>query len=159
MKISRLISSRRAWKIARGPQLAGGPAAPRLAVRLIELLRHAVVWFNYGICWQMKRSLSPREREIVLLCAAGRCHKEIAAALRISVHTVKAHLRRVFDKLAVHNTAEAVAILQRLELQAEITSSIAALQLLTPGEDGREAASRILLALAVRLAPGKESIR
>jgi DNA-binding CsgD family transcriptional regulator len=53
--------------------------------------------------------LSPREREIVEMVAAGHPNKTIAAELDISSWTVSTHLRRVFAKLGVHSRAAMVA--------------------------------------------------
>lgn len=52
-----------------------------------------------------ERPLSPREREVLQLCAEGRNTKEIAAALQISVKTVETHRRQIMDKLGVYNLA------------------------------------------------------
>jgi DNA-binding CsgD family transcriptional regulator len=53
--------------------------------------------------------LSPREREIARMVAAGHGNKTIAAVLAISSWTVNAHLRRVFAKLGVTSRAAMVA--------------------------------------------------
>jgi DNA-binding CsgD family transcriptional regulator len=50
--------------------------------------------------------LSPREREVVELVAAGLRNKEIAMRLQISEKTVKYHLGRIFDKLGVDSRTE-----------------------------------------------------
>src|SRR4051812_7670928 len=50
--------------------------------------------------------LSPREREVVQLVAAGLRNKEIARCLQISEKTVKFHLGRIFDKLGVDSRTE-----------------------------------------------------
>jgi DNA-binding NarL/FixJ family response regulator len=53
--------------------------------------------------------LSPRERELLGLVAAGRTNLEIAGELRISAETVKTILSRAFGKLGARRRAEAVA--------------------------------------------------
>jgi DNA-binding CsgD family transcriptional regulator len=53
--------------------------------------------------------LSPREREIVRMIAAGYPNKAIAAVLEISEWTVGTHVRRVFAKLRVSSRAAMVA--------------------------------------------------
>lgn len=53
-------------------------------------------------------SLSPREREILILLAKGFRYKEIAEQLSISFDTVRAHLRNIYDKLQVRSRTEAV---------------------------------------------------
>lgn len=50
--------------------------------------------------------LSAREREVVQYLAAGMTNREIAKALRLSPHTVKNYLFRIFDKLGVSTRTE-----------------------------------------------------
>lgn len=47
--------------------------------------------------------MTPRERQVVDLIAAGSSNKEIAAQLGIAAHTVKSHVRNVMDKLQLHS--------------------------------------------------------
>jgi DNA-binding NarL/FixJ family response regulator len=54
--------------------------------------------------------LSPREIEILQKVAYGATTKEVADQLRISFHTVKTHLERIFEKLGANDRAQAVAI-------------------------------------------------
>jgi len=53
--------------------------------------------------------LSDREMEILSLVAKGLANKEIGSKLNISYYTVRAHLRRIYEKLHVRCRAEAVA--------------------------------------------------
>ncbi len=53
-------------------------------------------------------TLSEREMEVLRKAAKGMRNKEIAEALCISVRTVQAHLRSVFDKMGVGSRSEAV---------------------------------------------------
>jgi DNA-binding NarL/FixJ family response regulator len=55
--------------------------------------------------------LSPREREVAELAAAGRTNKEIAAELFLSVYTVEQHITSVLRKLHIRSRA---AIASRL---------------------------------------------
>src|SRR5262249_37368585 len=55
-------------------------------------------------------TLTPRERETLILLARGHKQREIAAALSIGEKTVATHLQRVLEKLGVHSRAHAVAI-------------------------------------------------
>lgn len=53
-----------------------------------------------------KRSLTPRQREVLQLVAEGNTVKEIAAALDISPKTVEFHKTQLMDQLDLHTTAE-----------------------------------------------------
>ena len=53
--------------------------------------------------------ITPREREILALIAAGRANKEIAAQLNISEDTVKRHVSHILEKLDVNDRAQATA--------------------------------------------------
>lgn len=57
--------------------------------------------------------LAPRQREIAEMAAAGASVREIAAALGISRDTVKAHLRRIYQRLDVASRLELRCALQR----------------------------------------------
>jgi DNA-binding NarL/FixJ family response regulator len=54
--------------------------------------------------------LTPREREVLLLVAAGHSNKEIAEALFIAPSTVKTHVASLLNKLGVGSRAQLVAI-------------------------------------------------
>ncbi len=54
-------------------------------------------------------AITPREREILTLIAAGRANKEIAAALDVSEDTVKRHVSHILEKLDVNDRAQATA--------------------------------------------------
>jgi DNA-binding CsgD family transcriptional regulator len=56
--------------------------------------------------------LSPREREIAELVAAGQRNQEIAAALFLSVRTVEGHLARIFRKLEVSSRVQLAALVR-----------------------------------------------
>jgi DNA-binding NarL/FixJ family response regulator len=53
--------------------------------------------------------LSPREREVLDGLAEGQAYKQIAAQLNVSIHTVRNYIRRIYEKLHVRSSAEAVA--------------------------------------------------
>ena len=52
--------------------------------------------------------LSQREEQVLHLLADGLSNRDLAKALKLSEHTVKNHLFRIFDKLGVSNRMEAV---------------------------------------------------
>lgn len=61
-------------------------------------------------------TLTPRERDVFALVAAGRMNKEIAVKLGTVEQTVKQHRGRVMRKLGVRSLAELVRLAERLEL-------------------------------------------
>jgi ATP/maltotriose-dependent transcriptional regulator MalT len=63
--------------------------------------------------------LSKREYEVLLFLAEGLADKEIAEKIFVSVNTVKTHTRRIYDKLLVSNRTEAVACLNKYQLQQD----------------------------------------
>lgn len=62
--------------------------------------------------------LSPREQKVLELLTRGSTNKEIAAALNISVNTVRNHLRNILDKLHLQNRVQAAAFALRKGLRA-----------------------------------------
>jgi DNA-binding CsgD family transcriptional regulator len=52
---------------------------------------------------------TPREHEILRLIAADQSDKEVARALRMSHHTLRTHLSRLYRRHGVHSRAAAVA--------------------------------------------------
>ncbi len=62
--------------------------------------------------------LTPRQREILDLIAAGLSTSEMATKLTISTETVRNHLRSVFKELDVHTRLEAIVKARRLGLLA-----------------------------------------
>lgn len=57
--------------------------------------------------------LTPRQMAVARLLEQGKRNKDIAAALKISTHTVRRHLEQMFRRLGVRNRAGAVAIIQK----------------------------------------------
>ncbi len=58
--------------------------------------------------------LSPREREIMKLLAAGYKYREIGEKAFISIDTVRTHIRSIFEKLEVNNRTQAIQKADRL---------------------------------------------
>jgi DNA-binding NarL/FixJ family response regulator len=54
------------------------------------------------------RSLSPREREVLISIGQGLANKEIAERLHLSVRTVEKHRQRMMNKLGIHKATELV---------------------------------------------------
>jgi DNA-binding NarL/FixJ family response regulator len=56
----------------------------------------------------VRRSVTPREHEVLQQLAEGRSNKEIAEVLRISVNTVETHRARIMSKLELHSMGDLV---------------------------------------------------
>jgi LuxR family maltose regulon positive regulatory protein len=52
--------------------------------------------------------LSDREIEVLQLLAKGLTNQAVADRLVLSIHTIKAHTRSIYSKLAVNNRTQAV---------------------------------------------------
>jgi DNA-binding CsgD family transcriptional regulator len=66
--------------------------------------------------------LTPREREVLLLVAAGRTNREIGAELFMSEKTASVHVSRILAKLGVGGRVEAAAVAHRLGLTGAAAS-------------------------------------
>jgi DNA-binding NarL/FixJ family response regulator len=64
--------------------------------------------------------LSPRQREVLRLVAAGRTMKEIAVALSLSPRTVEMHKYHMMRSLGVRSTAELVRYFVKHEALADV---------------------------------------
>jgi DNA-binding NarL/FixJ family response regulator len=83
----------------------GSPVSPAIARRLIERLHPSRAPSPRR---DADEPLTAREQEVLALCARGFRYAEIAGLLAVSVHTVNAHLKSVYRKLAVNSKSEAV---------------------------------------------------
>jgi two-component system nitrate/nitrite response regulator NarL len=63
--------------------------------------------------------LTPREREILLLVAAGETNRQIAETLVISENTVKNHIKNILDKLSLDNRVQVAAYAVRHGLRRD----------------------------------------
>jgi two-component system NarL family response regulator len=88
--------------VARGEAII----APVMAARLLD---------EFAALPQAKEGLPPgeeiseREAQVLQMVAKGMSNKEIGAALNLSPHTIKAHLRSILDKLHLRSRSEAAA--------------------------------------------------
>jgi len=82
--------------------------APSITRRLIERFVHR----DTAAAAPPKelRSLTGREREVLLLMARGLSNSELAARLHLSEATVKTHVARIFSKLDLHDRVQAVVL-------------------------------------------------
>jgi DNA-binding NarL/FixJ family response regulator len=78
--------------------------------------------------------LSQREKEVVRYVAEGLSNREIAGRLKLSEHTIKNYLFRIFDKLGVSNRAELVFL--AFSSPAELVNPDVQNSVQIPEEDG-----------------------
>ncbi len=81
---------------------------PKVARFIMEMLKTKLPTASY------KTLLSNRELETLRLMADGLARKEIAQKLQISVFTVDTHVRHIYDKFKVPNSAAAIDKAHRL---------------------------------------------
>ena len=62
-------------------------------------------------------SLTPREREVLVLLAQGMTDREIATALFLSTRTVNVHVSNILSRLGVPSRRDAVRIVRELEAE------------------------------------------
>jgi len=87
---------------------------PQVLLEAISSVSHGRVSFPYvdmdALTHDPLDVLTVRERELLAALADGWSNLQIAARIGISRNTVKYHLKNLYDKLAVHNRAMAVAL-------------------------------------------------
>jgi DNA-binding NarL/FixJ family response regulator len=86
----------------------GSPISPSIARRLLSRMRVAEVKPGAAAAAAQHGPLTEREAEILRLVAKGLSFAEVSGALDISTHTVVAHVKSIYRKLAVHSRGEAV---------------------------------------------------
>lgn len=82
----------------------GAPMTPKIAVKVLKLIRGKEEPVN-----ESKINLSAREKEILTLLTIGLSYKMIAEEVKISIDTVRFHIKNIYEKLHVHSMTEAVA--------------------------------------------------
>jgi DNA-binding NarL/FixJ family response regulator len=90
----------------------GSPVSPVVARSVLRAIRNrmggAAGNTRPGGASPDNNPLSARETEILQLLAKGMSFNEIGEILGISPHTVTAHIKKIYRKLAVHSRGEAV---------------------------------------------------
>jgi DNA-binding NarL/FixJ family response regulator len=84
----------------------GSPISPVIARQLLKRFKPAAAVPEAK--HTEEAGLSARESEVLSLIAKGFNFCEIARLLEISPHTVTAHVKKIYQKLAVHSRGEAV---------------------------------------------------
>jgi DNA-binding NarL/FixJ family response regulator len=89
----------------------GAPMSAKIARKVLEV-------FHKESAAEEENQLSSREKEVLQLLVEGHSHKAIAERLFISPHTVRTHLKNIYEKLHVHSKSEAAvkAVKRRLFL-------------------------------------------
>jgi DNA-binding NarL/FixJ family response regulator len=90
-----------------------GPVSRACERELVIIAMHLSVWWtNRGIeAAPRNESLTPRQLQVAQLAATGCTNAEIATVLGISINTVKARLKEVFDRVHVDNRTELASVL------------------------------------------------
>jgi DNA-binding NarL/FixJ family response regulator len=90
-----------------------GMLSPAVARRLIALVAgESDAGARADDARERLATLSPREHDVALAVGRGLANAEIAAALHLSVGTVKAHVSRLLDKLEVTNRVQIALLVQ-----------------------------------------------
>jgi DNA-binding NarL/FixJ family response regulator len=85
----------------------GSPISPSIARRVLMRFRLPAVAAPAAAAREAS-PLSDRETEILRLVAKGLSFETVGELLEISPHTVVAHVKKIYRKLAVHSRGEAV---------------------------------------------------
>lgn len=92
----------------------GSPISPLIARQLLKRFKPVVAHPAESLpdagalAGLAEAGLSPREAEVLALIAKGFNFAEIARLLAVSPHTITAHVKKIYQKLAVHSRGEAV---------------------------------------------------
>jgi DNA-binding NarL/FixJ family response regulator len=87
----------------------GAPMSPSIAKMVIQSMQKSTKPTN-------QYQLTSREKDILSSLSSGNSYKLIASELKISLDTVRTHIKHIYEKLHVHSQTEAVskAIQERL---------------------------------------------
>jgi len=80
--------------------------APTIIVRFDD--RSGAQESGFAVAVARYKGLSQREAELMELVAQGKADKEIAKQLHVSIHTIRAHLRNIYEKLGVSGRIAAI---------------------------------------------------
>ena len=94
----------------------GSPLSPRIARTLIRRYRTPVVTPVPTTAGDTP-TLSERELDVLTGIGKGFSYAEVAQALGVSTNTVRTHIRRIYEKLAVNSRTEAVYEYNRRQVE------------------------------------------
>ena len=102
--------------------MASGEAvvSPRITQRMLEMFASSLPNSGHPVQASDPRidSLTPREKEILVLMSQGMSNAEIADRLVVSATTVKTHVGNVLAKLDVRDRVQAVVVAYETGLMA-----------------------------------------
>jgi DNA-binding NarL/FixJ family response regulator len=87
----------------RNVMTGGAPMTGSVARKVLQMVPKAKT------AEQEKSNLSDRETQILQFLVNGYSYKMIAAELKVSLDTVRFHIKKIYDKLHVHSATEAVS--------------------------------------------------
>lgn len=94
----------------------GSPMSPIIARQVLRRLRPASTQPAPRAPAEQQGKLSSREIEVLELIARGYTYTESARLLSVTLHTVQAHIKHIYTKLAVNSRTEAVLEARQLGL-------------------------------------------
>jgi len=104
------------WRATQAGVLGYVSKAAKVAevIKAIRSIAVGTTYFSSGLeeklaARQRQENLTPRELAVLELVAVGHSNKEIAAALNLSLSTVKLHLQNIFSKLGAQDRTQATA--------------------------------------------------
>lgn len=106
------IRSREMLAMLRGALRGEAALSPSLAGRMLEEFRRLNELVPPGMESE-NVTLTAREKDVLGLVATEKQDKEIAAALNISLNTVKTHMRNILSKLQVSSRYEAAWVARK----------------------------------------------
>ena len=88
----------------------GGPLTATIARKVLDMFPH------FNAARPGTETLTDREKEELGLLVKGHSYKMVASGLNITLETVRSHIKKIYEKLHVHNSGEAIAIALRNRL-------------------------------------------
>ncbi|MBS1797169.1 MAG: response regulator transcription factor [Acidobacteria bacterium] len=88
----------------------GAPMTPEIARKVLRLFQKT------ARPEETDEKLTPHELRLLSLLAQGTSYRDAAEQFRVSINTIRYHIRNIYDKLHVHSKSEAVSKAIRLRL-------------------------------------------
>lgn len=88
----------------------GGSLTSSIARKVLDMFPH------FNASKKETETLTQRERDVLALLVKGHSYKMAAAELGITLETVRSHIKKIYEKLHVHSSGEAIAIALRNRL-------------------------------------------